>query len=264
MTYGPIRRDISKKEPVTAEELLAFVRREWIDSYRQCRDVVNRLVSDINAGRFTLGDVIVEETPGAPTDDAPNGSVAFTPGGIYLRMAGVWTLVAPGTPATTVVSETAFGQVAAVGTGTKYARDDHTHGTPAAPAVPSPATTVVTEVVAGQAAAVGTAVTFAREDHTHGTPPAGGAGTFFQATADFGSPPTCPGSVTVTVADAGVGAGQKIVASVAPEASRALDEMELGPVVVAVGNIVVATSFDVLVSSVDGDATGQYTVTATR
>ena len=38
-----------------------------------------------------------------------------------------------GIPASTVVSETAFGQAAAVGTGTAYARNDHTHGTPAAP-----------------------------------------------------------------------------------------------------------------------------------
>lgn len=39
-----------------------------------------------------------------------------------------------GTPATTVVSETSFGQSPAVGTSTDYARGDHTHGTPAVPA----------------------------------------------------------------------------------------------------------------------------------
>ena len=39
-----------------------------------------------------------------------------------------------GTPATTVVSETSFGQSPAVGTSTDYARGDHTHGTPALPA----------------------------------------------------------------------------------------------------------------------------------
>lgn len=38
-----------------------------------------------------------------------------------------------GTPATTVVTETSFGQASAVGTSTDYARADHTHGTPAAP-----------------------------------------------------------------------------------------------------------------------------------
>lgn len=38
-----------------------------------------------------------------------------------------------GTPASTVVTETAFGQASAVGVGTPYARNDHTHGTPANP-----------------------------------------------------------------------------------------------------------------------------------
>jgi hypothetical protein len=35
-----------------------------------------------------------------------------------------------GTPASTVVTEQAFGQASAVGTSTDYARADHTHGTP--------------------------------------------------------------------------------------------------------------------------------------
>jgi len=39
-----------------------------------------------------------------------------------------------GTPASSVVSETSFGQSPAVGTSTDYARGDHTHGTPAVPA----------------------------------------------------------------------------------------------------------------------------------
>ena len=38
-----------------------------------------------------------------------------------------------GTPATTVTSETTFGITAAVGTGTDYARNDHTHGSPTDP-----------------------------------------------------------------------------------------------------------------------------------
>ncbi|MFB7285422.1 hypothetical protein [Actinacidiphila glaucinigra] len=37
------------------------------------------------------------------------------------------------TPAATVVGETAYGQSAAVGTATEYAREDHTHGTPTLP-----------------------------------------------------------------------------------------------------------------------------------
>lgn len=84
--------------------------------------------------------------------------------------------VGGGTPATTVESETTFGIAPAVGTGTDYARDDHTHGSPAAPSIPDPATTVVTETAFGQASAVGASADYAREDHTHGTPaaPAGG------------------------------------------------------------------------------------------
>jgi hypothetical protein len=40
-----------------------------------------------------------------------------------------------GTPASTVVTETTFGSASAVGVSTDYARADHTHGTPALPAI---------------------------------------------------------------------------------------------------------------------------------
>ena len=53
----------------------------------------------------------------------------------FVRADG--TLAAPSgaapDPATTVTSETSFGVSSAVGTGTKYARDDHTHGSPTNP-----------------------------------------------------------------------------------------------------------------------------------
>lgn len=56
-----------------------------------------------------------------------------TPDGTkFLKDNGVWS-VPPGgggTPASTVTSETTFGISAAVGTGTDYARNDHTHGSP--------------------------------------------------------------------------------------------------------------------------------------
>ncbi len=39
-----------------------------------------------------------------------------------------------GTPASSVVSETTYGQQPVVGTSTDYARGDHSHGTPAVPA----------------------------------------------------------------------------------------------------------------------------------
>jgi hypothetical protein len=38
-----------------------------------------------------------------------------------------------GTPATTVITEKSFGQTSSVGVSTKYAREDHTHGTPTNP-----------------------------------------------------------------------------------------------------------------------------------
>ena len=88
----------------------------------------------------------------------------------------------------------------------------------------------------------------------------GGGGTFFQQTATFSGGAD---SVTITVADAGVGAASKIVASVSMGA-RATDELELAPVVCAVGNIVPGVSFDVLVVSLDGDAEGDYIINVTR
>lgn len=107
-----------------------------------------------------------------------------------------------GIPATTVTSETSFGVTPAVGTGTKYARDDHTHGSPTAPtaasvgaatsghnhagtydpagsasaalssalaADPTPGGTVVGETAYGQSSSAGAATTWSRSDHTHGT-----------------------------------------------------------------------------------------------
>ncbi len=53
------------------------------------------------------------------TDDAGNEEVDVT-----IAASG------GGTPATTVVSETSYGQASAVGTATNYAREDHTHGSP--------------------------------------------------------------------------------------------------------------------------------------
>lgn len=71
-----------------------------------------------------------------------------------------------GTPASSVVSETSFGQSPVVGTSTDYARGDHSHGTPTVPL----ASTVVSETTFGQSSAVGTSTNVARADHTHGTP----------------------------------------------------------------------------------------------
>lgn len=82
-----------------------------------------------------------------------------------------------GTPATTVVSETSFGQSPVVGTSTDYARGDHSHGTPTVPL----ASSVVSETAFGQSSAVGTSTSVARADHTHGTPAAEISASFLDA-----------------------------------------------------------------------------------
>lgn len=78
-------------------------------------------------------------------------------------------------PGETVVSEQAFGQQPSVGIKcNKFAREDHTHGTPPTPViptVPSQSPTVVTEQTFGQSSNPGISTEYSRGDHTHGTPP---------------------------------------------------------------------------------------------
>jgi hypothetical protein len=92
----------------------------------------------------------------------------------------------------------------------------------------------------------------------------GGGGTFLQGTVDFGTASPTPSAVTATIADAGVGAASIIIASVVPGTGRDMDEMELGPVVVSIGNIVAGVSFDVIAVADDETAHGQYIVNYTR
>jgi hypothetical protein len=70
-----------------------------------------QLAGGTMAGAITL--------PGAPTA-----------GGHATTKTYVDSVATGGTPGDTVVSETSYGQAAAVGTNTAYARKDHTHGTP--------------------------------------------------------------------------------------------------------------------------------------
>lgn len=58
------------------------------------------------------------------------------------------------TPAATVTAETSYGQAAAVGTSTAYARADHTHGTPAS----DKDTTAVTGLLKGDGTTISAAV----------------------------------------------------------------------------------------------------------
>lgn len=71
-------------------------------------------------------------------------------------------------------------------------------------------------------------------------------------------------SITATVLDAGVAALSNIVVSIGVPSTRDIDEMELAPVVAAVGTIVPGVSFDVIAVSIDGDADGIYNLNYTR
>jgi hypothetical protein len=88
----------------------------------------------------------------------------------------------------------------------------------------------------------------------------GGGGTFGQATATFSGGAD---SVTVTVSDTGVTSGSNIVASI-DMGARDIDEMEMAPVVVSVGNVVAGVGFDIIAVSLDGDADGAYLINYTR
>lgn len=139
MTYGLVRRDISKKLPSTPEELLQYFRKELLDSYRQCREVVNRLVDDIDNGFVHLGDVIIREVAAAadlaadPALSDPVGSFALTPTGVYFKNTLGWIFLGPILPSGTVTDETSWDIAPAAGTPGTYSSGDHTHGSPPEP-----------------------------------------------------------------------------------------------------------------------------------
>lgn len=94
-------------------------------------------------------------------------NITITDGGAGGPVTIAATVPTVPSAASTVVSETAYGQSPVVGTSTSYARADHTHGTPTAL---TPAASVVTETSFGQSSVVGTSTAYARADHSHGTP----------------------------------------------------------------------------------------------
>jgi hypothetical protein len=75
-------------------------------------------------------------------------------------VAGSHAVLADTSPASTVVPETSYGQASEVGNASAYAREDHTHGTPA---LPSPA--AIGADPSGTASSVVTAHTSATDPH---------------------------------------------------------------------------------------------------
>ncbi len=83
----------------------------------------NPTVNDDAADGYQVGQVWINTTTGAVfvLTDSTTG-------------AAVWTAIGGGAPATTVESETTWGITPSVGSDSEYARQDHTHGSPANPA----------------------------------------------------------------------------------------------------------------------------------
>ncbi len=116
------------------------------------------------------------------SDDAVIVNEEQRPFLVHLRMLQEWLLCGPKSigggsalsPASTVITETTFGQAPSVGTlVNQYALADHTHGTPLLPEPPpgaDPGNTVVSEITFGQAVSAGASLQYSRANHTHGTP----------------------------------------------------------------------------------------------
>lgn len=116
----------------------------------------------------------------------------------------------------------------------------------------TPATTVVSETTAGQSPAVGTSTNYAREDHTHGTPAGGAGATVGQATIDFGATEDGIASVTVATASALTASKIQVTPAGVATADHDPDDYMVEGITVGVANIVNATSFDILANAPNG------------
>lgn len=154
---------------------------------------------DLAAGEFSVTLVATDATGMSPTGWTYKVTSRFTNAPNWVRyitlpkattpvkladilvpdpVAGEFTVLVdpssiPGaTPASTVVTETTYGQASAVGTGTPYARDDHTHGTPALPSAADVGADTEGAAAAAQSAAASDATakvaTHAGADDPHG------------------------------------------------------------------------------------------------
>lgn len=130
--------------------------------------------SKLNRTGYTKGEIVASNLAGAlvavpgDVDGLFLATDSTEPTGVDWEAGGG----GGGVPSNTVVTETSFGQASTAGLAATFSRGDHTHGTMAAPSVPSASGSVVTETSFGQASAVGVAATFSKGDHTHGTPAA--------------------------------------------------------------------------------------------
>lgn len=88
MTYGPLNRSISKRLPTDAEEHLASFQKETVPTLQQMHAILQKLVTDLNAGRLTIGSVTLSQGTGAPS------ATPATSAAVYFRLdPGVGTSV---------------------------------------------------------------------------------------------------------------------------------------------------------------------------